>query len=63
MADIILATGLLLGGLVWSFLVFAAMANSPMGGSNFAMIPFVGGLVAAGAGLIYWACIIAGWLF
>jgi hypothetical protein len=62
MADSILATLLLLGGLGWSFVVFAAAANDPHGGSG-AIYPFLMGVAAAVAGLAYWGWIIAGWVF
>jgi len=63
MADVLLATILLIGGICWSGLIFLAMANSPTGGTNFAMAPFIAGLAAAAAGVLYWIYIVAGWLF
>ncbi|QDC00385.1 hypothetical protein [Mesorhizobium sp. 8] len=63
MADVLLATVLLFGGICWSGLVLLAMANSPTGGTNFAMVPFIAGLAAAALGALYWMYIVAGWLF
>lgn len=63
MADTILATLLLVGGLAWAFLVFMAAAHHPTGGGKGTMAMFLAGAGAAALGALYWVWIIAGWLF
>ena len=63
MADIFLATVLLLGGIFWAALIVIAMAHHPTGGTDFAKYPFIAGLGAALVGLLWWGAIIIGWVF
>lgn len=61
MADVFLATMLLLGGFGWAALVVLAMANHPTGGTDFAKFPFLIGVAAMVVGAVWWLAIIVGW--
>lgn len=63
MADVFLATCLLLGGFGLSVLILIAMANHPTGGTDFPKVPFLAGLTAAAAGLLWWIGILFRWVF
>ena len=61
MADIVLATLLLIGGLAWSFVCFLALANTPIPGqARLGAIVWAGPFAFVG-GLLWWVWIIAGW--
>lgn len=62
MADILLATSLLLGGLGWSFVCLLALANTPIPGQADLGAVVWAGPIAFVAGLVWWGWIIAGWL-
>jgi len=62
MADIVLATILLIGGTIWSLACLLAYAMHPTPGqANFGPVVYVG-MVAAFLGWAWWVWIIFGWL-
>lgn len=62
MADIFLASCLLLGGFFWSALIVLAMMRHPTGGTDFAVYPFLAGLIAMAIGTVWWVAIVISWL-
>lgn len=62
MADIVMATALLLGGAGWSFVCLMAYASHPIPGqADLGFVAYLGPLAAL-AGLAWWAWLIYGWL-
>ena len=62
MADILLASLLLIGGALWSFVCLMTYATHPTPGqANFGSVVYVGP-AAFLAGAAWWAWIISGWL-